>query len=123
MIWFKLVYRILRGLQAILAICGNLLTIVAVWRYHDLQTPTNVFVVALAALDFLSGLILMPLSASVDLVGSELSKEYDEIVILHKFSTNGTKEGIESGKNYPIITATESYLLENYASKSDFFFL
>ena len=53
--WYDILYYIVRAVQGILAICGNLLTIVAVWRYHDLQTPTKVFLVALAACDFLVG--------------------------------------------------------------------
>lgn len=46
----------------VIAVLGNMLTMVAIYRERYLHTATNYFVASLAAADFLIGAIVMPFS-------------------------------------------------------------
>ena len=55
----------------------NLLIIIAVKRRKELQKPVNILLSSMAVADFLSGAILMPLSATVDiLIFRQVSLQY-----------------------------------------------
>ncbi|KAJ7384260.1 hypothetical protein OS493_022892 [Desmophyllum pertusum] len=47
--------------SSVVAICGNLLIISAVYKTTSLQTPTNFFISSMSSADFLVGLIAVPL--------------------------------------------------------------
>ncbi|KAF0292994.1 Octopamine receptor beta-2R [Amphibalanus amphitrite] len=53
----------------VMAVLGNLLVVVSVYRYRKLRNITNCFVVSLAIADVLVSLIAMPFNASVELSG------------------------------------------------------
>ncbi len=59
---FMLGYFITRGVQSVLAVGGNLLTIYSIATFSFLQTPTNAFVFNLAVCDLLVGIVGTPLS-------------------------------------------------------------
>ena len=56
---FPWVQIVLQLIVSIVILIGNGLVIAAVLRYEFLQTPTNVFVVGIAGLDLIMGLIWM----------------------------------------------------------------
>ncbi len=56
-------YGVMGGLFSLLALFGNLLTIVAVMKFEYLQTMTNLLICYLAICDAASGLVLFPLNA------------------------------------------------------------
>ncbi len=58
------VYIVIRSLWALMAILGNLLTILAVFRFTKLYTETNLVVISLAICDLISGLFLWPIALS-----------------------------------------------------------
>ncbi|XP_078381178.1 beta-1 adrenergic receptor-like [Oculina patagonica] len=49
------------SLSGAIAICGNLLIILAVYKTTALQTPTNFFISSMSLADFLVGLVAVPL--------------------------------------------------------------
>ena len=46
----------LRGVEGLLAVAGNLLTVVAIFRFRRLRTTSNVFIANLAVVDIMSGI-------------------------------------------------------------------
>ncbi|XP_055954894.1 beta-2 adrenergic receptor-like [Patella vulgata] len=62
--------------------CGNLLTILAVWRTKTLQTIPNQYIVSLARADFLAGLIL-PYHAAMHLPGIRKFFDNDKYLCRH----------------------------------------
>ena len=47
-----------RVVQSILAVFGNGLTLVTIFKYEELQTSTNIFIASLALSDFIAGLLM-----------------------------------------------------------------
>ncbi|KAK6171423.1 hypothetical protein SNE40_019616 [Patella caerulea] len=61
--------------------CGNLLTILAVWRTKKLQTIPNQYIISLACADFLAGLIL-PYQAAVHFPGVQKTLDNNKYLCL-----------------------------------------
>ncbi|XP_064600956.1 adenosine receptor A1-like [Liolophura sinensis] len=63
-----LMYIIPEVLLIILVAFGNILVLVAVWRFRELQTSTNIFVVNLAIADLSVALFILPLHITIFII-------------------------------------------------------
>ena len=70
-------YFTLRGVQAVMAIVGNSLTIIAVVKYSLLQNSTNIFIFSLAVSDVICGTLLYPLELTAYLTRTYTTEWYD----------------------------------------------
>lgn len=57
------------GLIVCLAVFGNVLVIISVWKYRRLKTVTNYFIVSLALSDLLLSVFVLPLSIVLEITG------------------------------------------------------
>ena len=55
-----IIYFGVRGVEALLAIFGNFLTILAIAKFESLRTSTNLFILNLAVSDLIGGLFVYP---------------------------------------------------------------
>lgn len=70
--WEKCLVSFVLGTIALSAVIGNVLIILAVWKYRRLRTVTNCFVVSLASADLLVSILVLPLNITVEVTGQWL---------------------------------------------------